>query len=325
MQVTLGVDLGGTNLRAGLVDSSGKLLAWEMAPLRHQRSPEQFISDLVALYRSLLEQIKVPITVIGLGLAVPGPLDPVKGEVNGAVNLPGWNNIPLVKLVEEALELPTTLLNDGSAFVLGEVTTGALKGSTYALGLTLGTGVGGGLFLNGRLHLGTTGNACEIGHLIVEPEGRLCLCGRRGCLEQYASASAVRRNAIALAQAGELPELLEQVAGNANNLNTRLVSEAAANGNQHCRQLLAKAGYWLGRGIAQALTILDLDDVVVGGGMAQAGELILTPARESIQLSAFPPRPRLRLVQSKLGDQAALIGSGSLKLHTDLRLTSSDG
>ncbi len=159
----------------------------------------------------------------------------------------------------------------------------------------------------------------------MEPEGRLCLCGRRGCLEQYASASAVRRSAIALAQAGELPELLEQVAGNATNLNTRLVSEAAANGNQRCQQLLAEAGYWLGRGIAQALTILDLDDVVIGGGMARAGELILTPARESIQQSAFPPRPRLRLVQSKLGDQAALIGSGNaVRCITDLRLTSSD-
>jgi len=320
MKATLGVDLGGTNLRAGLVDSYGKLLAWGMAPLRHRRSPEQFVADLESLYRSLLKEIETPLTVTGLGLAVPGPLDPVKGEINGAVNLPGWNNIPLVKLAEEALELPTILVNDGSAFVLGEVTTGALQGSTNALGLTLGTGIGGGLFLDGKLRTGATGNACEIGHLIVELGGRLCLCGRRGCLEQYASASAVRRNAIALAEAGELPELLEQVKGNATDLNTRLVSEAAQNGNSRCRELLADAGRWLGRGVAQALTILDLDDIVIGGGMAQAGELILAPARQSIQQTAFPPRPRLRLVQSKLGDRAAIIGAGSLKLHTDSRL-----
>jgi glucokinase len=309
MQATLGVDLGGTNLRAGLVDSSGELLAWGMAPTRHQRSPEQFVADLEALYRSLLERVETTLTVTGLGLAVPGPLNPDKGTINGAVNLPGWNNIPLIQLVEEALGLRTTLVNDGSAFVLGEVTVGALRSSDNALGLTLGTGVGGGLFLDGRLHLGATGNACEIGHLIVEPDGRLCLCGRRGCLEQYASASAVRRNAIALAEAGKLPELLAQVEGNSTNLNTRLVSEAAIKGNLRCRELFAEAGRWLGRGIAQALTILDLDDVVVGGGMAQAGELILAPARESIRGAAFPPRSRLRLVQSELGDRAAIIGS----------------
>ena len=313
MQATLGVDLGGTNLRAGLVDSSGELLAWEMAPTRHQRNPEQFVADLETLYRSLVEKaaakVKTKLTVTGLGLAVPGPLNPDKGTINGAVNLPGWNNIPLRQLVEEALGLRTTLVNDGSAFVLGEVTAGALRGSSNALGLTLGTGVGGGLFLDGRLHLGATGNACEIGHLIVEPDGRLCLCGRRGCLEQYASASAVRRNAIALAEAGELPELLERVEGNAANLNARLISEAARDGNLRCRELLAEAGRWLGRGIAQALTLLDLDDVVIGGGMARAGELILAPAREIIQETAFPPRPQLRLVQSELGDRAAIIGS----------------
>ena len=249
-------------------------------------------------------------------LAVPGPIDVERGMVCAPINLPGWDEVPLARMAGEALGLTVTLVNDATAFTLGEAWRGAAAGGRFVLGITLGTGVGGGAIIDGTPLLGRKGNALEIGHLLVEPGGRTCNCGRRGCLEAYASASAVRGRAIELAGDGELPGLLEAAGGDPVRINSRLITDFARRGNRSCLELLEEAGLYLGLGIAQAVTLLDVDRVVVGGGLSGAGELILEPARRSFAENHFPTHTDLTITTGNLGGEAALIGAAALAFGT---------
>jgi len=290
----LGVDLGGTNLRWGFVDRDGGLTG--AGSLTHRAAgsvltPAELIEHLAAVVEDS------PETVRAVGLAAPGPLDLTRGAVVGAVNLPSWRDVPLVQPLEERFGLPVRLINDGTAFTLGEARYGAAAGAENVLGLTLGTGVGGGALQDGRPLLGRRGNALEIGHLTLDPWGPLCNCGRRGCLEVYASASAVARRG-------------RELTGEAD-LDAATIVERAARGDEPCRGVLAEAGRRLGRGIALSLTLIDADLVVIGGGLSRAGGLILDPARAALGDQLFPERPELRLVASNLDDAAAVLGAAA--------------
>lgn len=304
------VDLGGTNLRAGLVDASGRVVARRKTPPRGDRRPDVFLKTLAELLEELSAETGG--NPDALALAVPGPMDAGRGWVCSPVNLPDLGEAPLAEMAAEALGLPVTLVNDATAFALGEYWRGAARGHPYCLGVTLGTGVGGGAVLDGRPLLGVKGNALEIGHLTVEPAGRPCNCNRRGCLEAYASASAVRRRAMELAEEGRLPDLLAAAGGDPVNINARLVTESARGGDAICAGLLKEAGRYLGRGLALAQTLLDVDLAVVGGGLAGAGELILGPARESLARHRFRTPTELDVVCGELGGDAGLIGAAAL-------------
>lgn len=294
MERVLGVDLGGTNLRWGFVGRDGGLTA--AGSLTHRAAgfvltPTELLERLAAVVEGFPE----PVRAVGLG--APGPLDLTRGAVVGAVNLPGWSDVPLVGPLAERLGLPVRLINDGTAFTLGEARCGAAAGAENQLGLTLGTGVGGGALQDGRPLLGRRGNALEIGHLTLDPRGPMCNCGRRGCLEVYASASAVARRGRELT--GET------------DLDAAAVVERANRGDELCRGILAEAGRRLARGIALSLTLIDADLVVIGGGLSRAGDLIFEPARAALAEQLFPERPGLRLVASTLGDAAAVLGAAA--------------
>ncbi len=306
------VDLGGTNLRAGLVDGSGRVVAAGKTPPRGDRRPAAFLKDLAGLLAELSAEAGAQPDA--LALAVPGPMDAGRGWVSSPVNVPDLGEVPLAEMAGKAFGLPVTLVNDATAFILGEHWRGAARGHPFCLGVTLGTGVGGGAVMDGRPLLGVKGNALEIGHLTVEPGGRPCNCGRRGCLEAYASASAVRRRAMELAEEGKLPRLLAAAGGDTVNINARLVTEHARGGDVVCTGLLEEAGRYLGRGLALAQTLLDVDLAVVGGGLAGAGELILSPARESLALHRFRTPTGLDVVTGELGGDAGLIGAAALAL-----------
>jgi glucokinase len=313
-RIVFAVDLGGTNLRAGLVDSSGRVLARRKTPPRGDRRPEVLQETLVGLLDELLAETAHAGRPEAAALAVPGPMDAGRGWVSTPVNVPSLGEAPLAEMAAEALGLPVTLVNDAAAFTLGEVWLGAARGETFVLGVTLGTGVGGGAVIDGKPLLGARGNALEIGHLIVEPDGRPCNCGRRGCLEAYASASAVRRRAMTLAGEGKLPDLLAAAGDDPVQINSRLVTGFARGGDRVCAGLLEEAGRYLGRGIALAQTLLDVDRVVVGGGLAGAGELILGPARESFALHRFRTPTEVTVTAGELGGDAGLIGAAGLAL-----------
>ncbi len=306
------VDLGGTNLRAGLVDASGRVVAERKTPPRGDRRPAAFLKDLAGLMAELSAEAGAQPDA--LALAVPGPMDAGRGWVSSPVNVPDLGEVPLAEMAGITLGLPVTLVNDATAFILGEHWRGAARGHPFCLGVTLGTGVGGGAVLDGRPLLGVKGNALEIGHLTVEPGGRPCNCGRRGCLEAYASASAVRRRAMGLAQEGGLPELLAAADGDPVQINSRLISEFARGGDVVCTGLLEEAGRYLGRGLALAQTLLDVDLAVIGGGLAGAGELILAPARESLARNRFRTPTEMDVVAAELGGDAGLIGASALAL-----------
>ncbi|HUT99357.1 MAG TPA: ROK family protein [bacterium] len=307
------VDLGGTNLRAGLVDPSGRVVAGRKTPPRGDRRPAVFLKTLAELLEELVaESGGKPDALV---LAVPGPMDAGRGWISSPVNVPDLGEAPLAEMAYEALGLPVTLVNDATAFALGEYWRGAARGHPWCLGVTLGTGVGGGAVLDGRPLLGVKGNALEIGHLTVEPGGRPCNCGRRGCLEAYASASAVRRRAMELAKEGRLPDLLAAAGGDTVNINSRLITEHARGGDRVCAGLLEEAGLYLGRGLALAQALLDVDLAVVGGGLAGAGELILGPARESLDRHRFRTPTGLDVVTGELGGDAGLIGASALALN----------
>ena len=315
MRVVLGIDLGGTNLRLGLVDSRGTVLTERRLTHRDGLSPlglrDRLLADYAAMSAEATAEAGAEIELVALGVGAPGPLERPAGRIQGAVNLSAWRDVPLTALLEEAFEVPVELLNDGTAFVLGETWRGAAAGCDDVLGLTLGTGVGGGALQDGRPLFGAHGNALELGHLIVDPDGPVCACGRRGCLEAFSSAGALRRRATELARSGELAGLLAAAGGEAKNINCRLLADFAEAGDEVCRRLFHRAGHWLGVGIGRALTLIDADLVVIGGGLAAAGELFLPATREVLTGALFPPRSRLRLVQAELGWRAAVIGSAA--------------
>jgi len=315
MRVVLGIDLGGTNLRLGLVDSRGVVLTERRLTHRDGLSPlglrDRLLADYAAMSAEATAEADGEIELVALGVGAPGPLERPAGRIQGAVNLSAWRDVPLTALLEEAFEVPVELLNDGTAFVLGEAWGGAAAGCDDVLGLTLGTGVGGGALQDGRPLFGAHGNALELGHVLVDPAGPVCACGRRGCLEAFSSAGALRRWATELARSGELAGLLAAAGGEAKNINCRLLADFAGAGDEVCRRLFRRAGHWLGVGIARALTLIDADLVVIGGGLAAAGELFLPATREALVGALFPPRPRLRLVRAELGWRAAVIGSAA--------------
>ena len=299
----IGIDLGGTNLRAGLVDEEGHIIGpVERAGTRAAEGPEAVMARMVELARRLLERPEAAGRVRAVGVGAPGPLDSRRGLIIYTPNLPGFEDYPVAGRVAEATGLPTFLENDANCACYGEFWVGAGRGVSDMVILTLGTGVGGGMVLDGRLRRGPHDTAGHLGHIVVRPGGRPCGCGGRGCLEQYASATAVlRRYRELLAEAGATPP---------RDTGTRQVAEAAARGEPAAQRAFREAAEALGWALVTIANTIDPELAVIGGGLAGAGPLLLPPAEEILRRHAlYPPRERMRVEKALLGDDAGIIGA----------------
>jgi glucokinase len=295
----LALDVGGTKLAAALVTSNGAVLVHDRVATPPGADAETLWDAVTALLDGVVAQGPA-YDAVGIGCG--GPMRWPQGEVS-PLNIPGWRGFPLRARVGEryAATRPVAIHNDAVALAVAEHRWGAGRGSDNVLGMVVSTGVGGGLVIAGRRVDGTTGNAGHVGHVVVDPEGPPCGCGGRGCLEAVARGPAIAEHAVALGWVGAASGVA--------------VAEGARNGDRACRAAFDRAGRAVGVACASTAALLDLDVIAIGGGIAQAGELLWTPLRAAFDLhAAMPYVRRCRVVPAALGPQAGLAGAAALVL-----------
>jgi glucokinase len=308
----LGIDIGGTKVAGGVVAPDGTVLTTAL-----RATPGASVSDTEDAIAAVVEELADGHDgdVVGVGIGAAGWFDRTGDTVLFSPHL-AWRHTSLRQDLSARLRRPLWVGNDADAAAWAEYRYGAARGADLALMITLGTGIGGGIVLDGRLRRGSHGVAGEWGHMRVVPDGRLCACGNRGCWERYASGTALAQTAreVALTSPAAAGRLLEAAGGDAEQLTGQLVAAAAAEGDPLALELVTEVGQWLGQGIADLAAILDPDVVVIGGGVSRLGELMLAPARERLE-RALPGRgfrPGPRVVAAQLGPEAGLIGAADL-------------
>jgi glucokinase len=310
---TVGVDVGGTKIAAGLVDEHGKVIVRQRT-----ESPATDPKQIVKTIGELVQTLSGDETVEAVGVSAAGFVDKARAMVVFAPNL-AWRDEPLKHLLEEELGLPVVVENDANAAAWGEFTFGAGEDVEDLLMLTIGTGVGGGMVIDGELVRGGFGMGGEVGHITMVPGGVPCGCGNLGCLESYGSGRALVRVSRELAEfdpeSGK--DLLARAGGDPARITGPLVTAAAQEGDPFAVARLAELGDWLGQGVATLTAVLDPNVVVIGGGVSDAGELLLAPIRDSFErhVTARGHRPMLEIRQAELGNAGGLIGVADLARH----------
>jgi glucokinase len=309
----IGVDLGGTKLAAAVVDvQSGAVLAREVIPTDAHAGPDPVLARMCGLIRSVARAAGLaPEQVGAVGVGVPGPFDQVSGQTIFLPNLAGmWRGVRVRDALRRATDRPIWLINDARAFVLAEATFGAGRGASTVVGLTIGTGIGGGIAIGGRLHLGIDGTAGEVGHMTIDPHGQLCGCGNRGCLETFASGPSIATLGIRAALTGAPTRIGELVGHDLNKITPEVILQAADAGDEVAREILERAGAALGVGVANVVTILSPECVILGGSVARLGEWLFGPVRAVVrQRCRAIPAEQVRIVPAALGGDAGAIGA----------------
>jgi glucokinase len=311
----IGVDLGGTNIVVGVMPEDGsREIAMRSQPTRADLGSEVVVDRIVQMIEDAITVTRAETGAsrsdfLGVGVGAPGPFDRQRGVVVVAPNL-GWRNLPLRDLISDRVGLPAALDNDANCATLGEWWTGAAKGARNVVGITIGTGIGGGLILDGRLYHGSSDVAGEIGHTTIDSNGRRCKCGNYGCLEAYTSGPAIAeraREALEIGQASLLPELVQ---GRLDRITAQTVYEASERGDQVARDVVRDTAKFLGAGIANLLNIFNPDVVVVAGGVTQAGEALFEPLNAEVRRRAFRPAvDACRIVPGSLPGTAGVVGA----------------
>lgn len=310
---TVGVDFGGTAVKIGLVDARGCVTATSQLASQLMARPAEFVSGLGRAVEALTASVGIrPSRLLGIGVGAPGPVDAQRGVVRSLVNVPGWRDVPLRERLERRLGCRCAVENDANLFALGEWRYGAGRDARQLIGLTLGTGVGGGLIFDGALFRGAAGAAGEIGHMVIDPHGSRCACGARGCLEAHVGTAALVRLARRAIRRGRGP--LRALARDARGTITpALISEAARRGDPSATKIWEAVGGWLGLGLASLVNVLDPDRIVIGGGVANAWRWFAPRLLQTVREQAMPvSAARVRIVRAQLGERAGIVGAAVL-------------
>lgn len=309
----IGCDLGGTNIKGAIVDSEkGIVYGVKSIPTMAHKGHDEVINRIADFFMTMVTESGIdPNEILGAGIGLPGAIDSRTGVSVFMTNLPDhWVNVPVADMVKAKTGLPTFLLNDVNAITWGEMKFGAARGCSSAVCFALGTGIGGGVVIDGNLVLGKTGAAGELGHLVVEPYGNFCNCGGRGCLETYASGPAIRSAAMKAVAHGGTTILGELCEYDLNKLEARTVAEAAQKGDQVAINIYNQAGYYLGIAVANMIMALEPERIIITGGVAAAGELLLTPIRQVVyERVHVTPLKGITILLGELGDNAGVMGN----------------
>jgi glucokinase len=305
---TIGVDLGGTKMLVGVVDSDQHI--WHESRESSTGFSEEEVVE--ALARELKEARQARPQVLGAGLGIPATIDRRRGLAINAVNLE-ITDVPIRDLMRERLELPVFLDNDANCAALAEFLFGAGKGAENIVLLTLGTGVGGGLVLGGEVYRGSTGAGAELGHMVIQDDGPPCQgsCPNRGCLETYVSGTALARDGTAAA-ARAPDSALGRALARGEGVSGKTVTEAAIASDEVALEVMAEAGRRLGVGLASFANIFNPDVIVIGGGVSAAGDTLLEPARAELRSRALPPMNQTPVKLAELGPDAGMIGAAAM-------------
>ena len=311
----VGVDLGGTSINVGVVPyEGGKVLGMRSMPTDLDHGAKFVVDRMVEMIRGCMRDAAREADIpddgfIGIGLGSPGPLDRKTGTVIETPNL-GWRNFPLRDLISNSIGLPAELDNDANCATIGEWWMGAAQGIRTLVGVTLGTGIGGGIVLDGKVYHGVADVAGEVGHMTIDSTGRKCKCGNYGCLEAYASGPAIAARAIEGLETGEPLRLPSRVDGDLSRLTAETVYEAIIAGDLYAKEVMHETAKFLGVGLANLINILNPEMVVISGGVTRAGEHLFEPLRAQIRRRAFRhAEENCRIVSSTLGGMAGVIGA----------------
>jgi len=302
-EIVLATDLGGTNMRMAAVDSAGSILYRSKEKTPRSTDGKAILGAIV----SMGEECKANLpgdSLVAVATAVPGTIDFENGVITNAPNLPELGGFPMAGEIRRHLGVPAVLENDANAAAIGENWLGASKGVENSIMVTLGTGVGGGIFVNGQVLRGKDGTAGEIGHINVEPDGPACGCGSRGCVEKYSSASAVVRIAHELAEGDSTSAL-----NNAGELTAEKIYEIAKAGDGMALEVFRRQGYYLGLMLSGLINTLNPETIVIGGGASGSWDLFEPHMRKEIRARCYKePAERVKIVRSELGDDAGILG-----------------
>lgn len=307
----MGIDIGGTNTVFGIVDARGNVIASSSIKTGKHHKFEDYLEELYTEATHLIEANDATDKIQGIGIGAPNA-NYYTGEINDAVNLP-WPNLPLAKLVSEKFGIPVAVTNDANAAALGEMTYGAARGLKDFIMITLGTGVGSGIVINGQVVYGHDGLAGELGHMIIKRNnGRLCGCGRTGCLEAYCSATGVARTAREFLEARSEPSLLRNLP--IEDITSKDVYDAAINGDKLAKDIFDYTGTLLGESFADMMVFSSPEAFILFGGLAKSGDLLMRPLKEAMErnmLSVFKGKAKVLLSELKEAD-AAVLGASAL-------------
>ena len=311
MAYTIGIDVGGTKVLGGVVDSDGKILA-----TARKDTPQQGGKALTQVIAETALELMNQHEVTSVGVSAAGFVSADRTTILATPNIANWNGVNLVEELTALIGLPIVIENDANAAAWGEAKFGAGRNQQHMMMLTVGTGIGGGIVIDGKLHRGAFGIAAEIGHMRVVPEGHLCGCGARGCFEQYASGNALIRHAReAISASPDMARnLLSRGDGTVAGLTGVAITEGARDGDTVALAAFNTTGQWLGAGIASLSVLLNPSYVVIGGGVIEAGEILLKPTREALErtMPFAGKHPFPTLIAAELGNDAGLVGVSDL-------------
>jgi glucokinase len=307
------VDLGGSKILSVIAEGDGRRLGQDRRPTGAEEGPEAVLKRIVdSLEEALVNAGLQRGDLAAVGICSPGPCDIDAGVIGWGPNLPGWQDVPICRCLGERLGVPVRLENDANAAAVGEHVYGAGRGCRHLIYMTVSTGIGGGLIIDGRLYRGATGVAGELGHMTIEPDGPVCGCGNRGCLEALASGTAIAARGEELVARGGSP-VLARLAQEQGELTAETVCRAAEQGDAASREIAQRAGYYLGVGLASYVNIFNPEVIILGGGLTKEGELLLGPARAEMEARAMPEAlEAVQLKLAELGDYVGVMGMVAL-------------
>lgn len=306
------VDLGGTKILTAVADREGNWLGQDYRLTEAERGPHAVLERILDSLRASLDRAGASHRDLrAIGVGAPGPIDFHRGVIVEMPNLPGWEEFPLAARVSEAMGCPAVLENDGNAAALGEHVFGAGRGVRNMIYLTVSTGIGGGLILDGRLYRGASGAAAELGHIVIDEAGPICGCGAHGCLEAMASGTAIAALGAAAVRRGDAPRIERFAAGA--EVTAEHVARAAAEGEESAIEIIHTAGHYLGLGLSDNVNLFNPELIVIGGGVAKIGAPLLDPAIATMRARAFKRLAAdVRIVPAALGDRAVAAGALAL-------------
>jgi glucokinase len=307
----LGVDLGGSKILTAVIDTQGKILSRDYRSTQAEKGAEVVIRAILNSAGSAVKQAGMDIKKIdAIGIGAAGFSNPETGVVFSSPNLPDWHNVPLRDIIEREAGRKTFLTNDAKAAALGELHFGAARGARNFIYITLSTGIGGGIVINGELYTGAIGTAGEIGHMTIEVNGPRCNCGNTGCWEALASGSALAQQAVQRIKQGTQTSILNYAEGDLGKVTAQVIQAAAEQGDSLAKELIIQTGYYIGVGLANLINIFNPELIVIGGGLANIGDTLLKPAykvaRERAHEEAYQA---VRFTLAKLGGNSGVIGA----------------
>ncbi|MFC1870539.1 ROK family protein [Chloroflexota bacterium] len=313
----LGIDLGGTKILTAVANTKGVMLSRDHSITPAKEGPDAVVKSVLESVSRVLDQAHIAtadLTAIGVG--APGLSNPETGLLFTSPNLPGWKDVPLRDIIEKELGRKAFLINDANAAAIGELYYGAGRGTRNFIYITVSTGIGGGIIIDGKIYTGSTGTAGELGHMVIDDDGPQCNCGNSGCWETLASGTALARETRHRIKEGAATSILKYADGNIEKINAEAIQEAAQAGDKLANELIARAAYYLGVGLANLINIFNPEVIVIGGGLSNIGDTLLKPAFKEAGHRAFKQSfQAVRFARAELGRNSGVLGAAAFALE----------